>query len=537
MIVCLSCRYFSQPLSIMGQNNSTEFFPPPLNFQQCFVDGELCLHKYYLYRRRRDDEFNDFKLKMKIFDLQKKRKFNEISDNDSSSCSKSYSRSVKKYKLLVRDDTGLLRSLTPTDTLWYQLYVKSSPQDDRLKKIFRTRFRVPYSYFLELSDMVMNHEIFTRWKNCDALGEKPSNIKLLLLGSLRYLGRSWTFDDINEANGISREVNRNFFSCFIEYGSTVMYKKYVVDVANSIDIANHESLFSMAGMNGCMGSSDATNVIMLSCPSWASNSHKGFKLNLPARTYNLTVSHSKVILCSTTGHPSTWNDKTIVLFDPLISGVHQGTKHQDFKFNLYEKNDKGEIKEVTYQGIWFMVDNGYLNWSCTIPPVKDASTYQTIRFSEWLESMRKDVECTFGILKQRFSILRYGIRLSSIKNVDKIWLTCCALHNKLIFIDGLDKNWDEQGNSTNVNDKSQQSSNKQPFSVSRLNRSLENYSADPSSIIDKSMLDPYVENGCRMVHKMPMDLFRQCLINHFDIRFKMNSVKWPKHFKNKPTSI
>ena len=293
----------------------------------------------------------------------------------------------------------------------------------------------------------------------------------------------------------------------------------------------------MAGMNGCMGSSDATNVIMLSCPSWASNSHKGFKLNLPARTYNLTVSHSKLILCSTTGHPSTWNDKTIVLFDPLISGVHQGTKHQDFKFNLYEKSDNGEIKEVTYQGIWFMVDNGYLNWSCTIPPVKDASTYQTIRFSEWLESMRKDVECTFGILKQRFSILRYGIRLSSIKNVDKIWLTCCALHNKLIFIDGLDKNWDEQGNSTNVNDKSQQSSNKQPFSVSRLNRSLENYSADPSSIIDKSMLDPYVENGCRMVHKMPMDLFRQCLINHFDIRFKMNSVKWPKHFKNKPTSI
>ena len=195
----------------MGQNNSKEFFPPPLNLQQCFVDGEICLHKYYLYRRRRDDEFNDFKLKMKIFDLQKKRKFNEISDGDSSCCTKSSSRSVKKYKLLVRDDAGLLRSLTSTDTLWYQLYIKMSSQNDRLKKIFRTRFRIPYCYFLELSDSVMNHEIFSRWTNCDAFGEKPSNIKLLLLGSLRYLGCSWTFDDINEANGISREVNRNFF--------------------------------------------------------------------------------------------------------------------------------------------------------------------------------------------------------------------------------------------------------------------------------------------------------------------------------------
>ena len=81
-------------------------------------------------------------------------------------------------------------------------------------------------------------------------------------------------------------------------------------------------------------------------------------------------------------------------------------------------------------------------------------------------------------------------------------VSCCALHNKLIFIDGLDKNLDDQGKSINYNNNSQQQSNKQPFSLSRLNRSFENYSADPSSIIDKSMLDPYVENGCSMVHKM-----------------------------------
>ena len=89
-----------------------------------------------------------------------------------------------------------------------------------------------------------------------------------------------------------------------------------------------------------------------------------------------------------------------------------------------------------------MVDNGQLKWSCTVPPVKDADTFQAIRFSEWLESMRKDVECTFGILKQRFTILRNGIRLDKIKFCDEIWLTCCALHNILLKIDGYDTNWD-----------------------------------------------------------------------------------------------
>ena len=90
--------------------------------------------------------------------------------------------------------------------------------------MFRTRFRVPYSYFVELSNDIYENDIFSRWRNTDATGQPPSNMKLLLLGSLRYLGRSWTFDDISESNGISREVNRKFFICFIEYGSTVMFK-------------------------------------------------------------------------------------------------------------------------------------------------------------------------------------------------------------------------------------------------------------------------------------------------------------------------
>ncbi len=53
--------------------------------------------------------------------------------------------------------------------------------------------------------------------------------------------------------------------------------------------------------------------------------------------------------------------------------------------------------------------------------------------------MRKDVECTFGILKGRFRVLKTGIRLHKIEAVDKIWLTCCALHNLLLEADGLDE--------------------------------------------------------------------------------------------------
>jgi hypothetical protein len=75
--------------------------------------------------------------------------------------------------------------------------------------------------------------------------------------------------------------------------------------------------------------------------------------------------------------------------------------------------------------------------------MKTTMDRREIRFSEWLESMRKDVECTFGILKGRWRILKTGIRLHGVDNADKIWLTCCALHNWLLEIDGLDESWED----------------------------------------------------------------------------------------------
>ena len=56
--------------------------------------------------------------------------------------------------------------------------------------------------------------------------------------------------------------------------------------------------------------------------------------------------------------------------------------------------------------------------------------------------MRKDVECTFGILKGRWRILKVGVSLYGNKRgldtVDNTWKTCCALHNMLLEEDGLD---------------------------------------------------------------------------------------------------
>jgi hypothetical protein len=57
-------------------------------------------------------------------------------------------------------------------------------------------------------------------------------------------------------------------------------------------------------------------------------------------------------------------------------------------------------------------------------------------WSSRLESIRKDVECFYGILKRRWKILQYGVRTRDMQSIDHLMLTCCALHNILL-------SWDE----------------------------------------------------------------------------------------------
>ena len=118
------------------------------------------------------------------------------------------------------------------------------------------------------------------------------------------------------------------------------------------------------GFDGCLGSSDGTHIPLLSCPTWASNSHKGHELNCRARTFNVTVTHARQILSVTQGYPSTWNDKTLIMMDGFYEIIKSGKSTDKRIFELYKYNDKCEIIKVKYAGAWFIVDNGYLEWSC-----------------------------------------------------------------------------------------------------------------------------------------------------------------------------
>jgi hypothetical protein len=126
-----------------------------------------------------------------------------------------------------------------------------------LLKSFTENFAsVPYDQFLQFVAEAREENWFPRWGKWN----NTSPLELLILGSFQYLGRGWTFDDLEEATAISGEVHRSFFHQFISIGRTVLYPRYVRAPVSADDCATHMVEFSLAGFNGCVGSSDATHI-------------------------------------------------------------------------------------------------------------------------------------------------------------------------------------------------------------------------------------------------------------------------------------
>jgi hypothetical protein len=188
------------------------------------------------------------------------------------------------------------------------------------------------------------------------IGSPSSPISILILSALRYLGRSWTLDDLQEATCISEEVICVFLHRFLDYGSTVLYERWVTSPTLYGEARTHIKEYEMAGFPGAVGSTDATHVLLERVSNRNRQAHLGFKSSHTARAYNITVNHRRQILSTTSGHPARWNDKTLQLFDPFMEQLHQGKILDDHVFQLYSLDAAGNVvkKSTKVAGCWLI---------------------------------------------------------------------------------------------------------------------------------------------------------------------------------------
>ena len=89
--------------------------------------------------------------------------------------------------------------------------------------------------------------------------------------------------DIEKATVISKENHRYFFHSFVSYGSTFLFCRHVHLSSTIQDVTEHEHLFAIVGMYGCIGSTDSTDVPLQTCARWASINHVGSEFKCPQK--------------------------------------------------------------------------------------------------------------------------------------------------------------------------------------------------------------------------------------------------------------
>lgn len=153
-----------------------------------------------------------------------------------------------------------------------------------------------------------------------------------------------------------------------------------------------------------------------------------------------TVTHDKKFIHVTPGFQGARNDKTNVHFDSFINKLRYDPAYTELKYELIGVDEP-------ISGAYVLSDGGYHAWRALQFPLRHCGGDRDLaRWSRRLESVRKDVECSFGMLKGRFRVLKSAITIRDKTQVDNIFYTCCVLHNHLIVADGRDlENWDLQG--------------------------------------------------------------------------------------------
>jgi hypothetical protein len=288
-----------------------------------------------------------------------------------------------------------------------------------------------------------------------------------------------------------------------------------VYIPKDTELSKIMSVFGRVGFPGAMGSMDVTHFRWLACPKESYNYCKG-KYPFPTLACQAIVDHNRRILFLSGLYDGRENDKNITADDAFTYDVMMGL-FNDVKYKLYDKDGVLRI----CQGGYIIVDGGYQDISCFVDPLHSANGHKEVHWSEFLESVRKDVECAFGILKQRFRILRNGLQYDR-ETSTAIVKTCAILHNMLLAYDGLDNfSWDDENPDMADGDI---------------------YFHEPNDMGDNAIEEPTYRFAPVVNDTTPLGMtftagnrndynkIHNALVEHFFHQWRYGQLQWPKRF-------
>ena len=185
-----------------------------------------------------------------------------------------------------------------------------------------------------------------------------------------------------------------------------------------------------AGFSGCYGSVDGVHVPWYGFKSGALAADFVGKEKQPTLVFGVTFDHRYRIMNFTEAHAGATNDKFVVIGDEFHTLIMHTQLYKDYKFDVYTSRDGAR---TCYKGRYVLCDGGCGDWRHLVSAFSYVEPFSPrVNWSHRVGSVRKDGECTFGVLKARFRVLTSRMYRRTAADVENLFKVCCCLHNMIM---------------------------------------------------------------------------------------------------------
>ena len=287
-------------------------------------------------------------------------------------------------------------------------------------EMFRRRFRMNKPLFLRIVHALSNWSpYFTQ--RVDAIGRNSLTSLQKCTAAIRMLAYATSADQLDEVLKIAASTCLEILGKFAEGVIETFGDEYLrpprIDELEQILQENEAR-----GFPGCMGSINCMHWAWKNCPKgWAGQFTSG-KQGVPTMILEAVASKNLRIWHAFFGTPSSENDINVLNKSPLFIQAIKGespTVHYTVNGNQYDMG-------------YYLADKIYPEWAVFVKTVSAPQSAEDKLFSLRQESVRKDVECAFGVLQSRFNIVNRPSRLWKQADDINVMQACVILHNMIV---------------------------------------------------------------------------------------------------------
>jgi len=277
-----------------------------------------------------------------------------------------------------------------SDTTWGKMIMDETIENPRSRtaKKFRRRFRLPYPLFKKLVEIVDDKNIF----HMKYVSKIPTAARVL--ACLRILGRDTCGDDVEELSNIRESTAISIFHQFIEGMVKEVYPSFVktpLQPGNGAYLREVLTVYANLGLPGCIGSMDGTRIKWAMCPKRLRHSCVG-KEGFPTLVFQVVVDHFRRIQYVSSYYLGSNNDVTICHDDYFTRTILNGAL-DNISYKIYGPDGR----EFEVKGGYLITDGGFVDSIRFIDPDHTRLNRESVLWSEWVESVRKDVECAYSV--------------------------------------------------------------------------------------------------------------------------------------------